>query len=61
MYRNKNQLIINKKVNKISGSKVNFQKSAVFLSTSEYSEKYVSESSHLQSEDVLTLTMEMVL
>lgn len=39
MYRNKNQLIINKKVNKISGSKVNFQKSAVFLSTSEYSEK----------------------
>lgn len=39
MYRNKSQLIINKKVNKISGSKVNFQNSAVFLSTSEYSEK----------------------
>lgn len=39
LYTEIKPVIINNKVNKISGSKVNFQKSAVFLSTSEYSEK----------------------
>lgn len=39
----KNKLIIDNKVSKISGSKANFQKLAVFLSTSEHFEKQVNE------------------